>query len=444
MPAPIRLSLASATSIALAWLAVACTDTSTPEPALRIVLVTLDTLRFEPLDPDAPKTSPMPRTRALAVRGAWFADSWAASSATQPTHATLFTGLHPWQHGVPRNGTILGAEHHTVAERLREAGFTTAAVIASFPLDPRYGFDQGFDVYEHSFDRVLHRKWAGEEVEHGRFYQLDESVTEQALRLLDRAEGSRQFFWFHYFDGHSPYGDRQESPLHLPRLFRYRRDDPALLDRELERARLLYELDLRRLDASLGVLFDRLDADAHSFETHIIVTSDHGESFGESGALGHGDRVTQEQVRVPLIIDSPRVEAGVRRDRAGTADLAVTLLSLAGLETGGLPGRDLTRRMPAGTGTAVGMNARPIAALDPASSEKRHRFYVVRENGLYAGDGDSVVFGDVPGRRVEDRNLEASLGELFHRFDAALAGEAVEEQLDPESREALRALGYLQ
>jgi hypothetical protein len=90
------------------------------------------------------------------------------------------------------------------------------------------------------------------------------------------------------------------------------------------------------------------------------------------------------------------------------------------------------------------MNARPIAALDPESSEKRYRFYAVREGGLYAGDGDSVVAGDVPGRRVEDRNLEVSLAELFARFDAALAGGEVEERLDPESREALRALGYLQ
>jgi arylsulfatase A-like enzyme len=160
----------------------------------RIVLITLDTHRFYRLDPGH-DDGQMPNTRALAASGAWFADFWAATSATQPTHATLFTGLHPWEHGVPINGAVLDGHHLTLAERLSQAGFATAAVVASFPLHPQFGFGQGFDVFVHDFERRFYEgSWAGAVVEDRRFFQLDDAITNRALELLDEAEAQDQFF----------------------------------------------------------------------------------------------------------------------------------------------------------------------------------------------------------------------------------------------------------
>jgi arylsulfatase A-like enzyme len=409
----------------------------------RIVLITLDTLRFDRLAP-AGDGEHMPNTRAFAARGAWFDDFWAASSATQPTHATLFTGLHPWEHGVPRNGTVLADRHETVAERLSAAGFATAAVVASFPLDPRFGYAQGFDVFVHDFERSYGRTWEGRRVEDGRFYQLDGPITERALALLDAAGRQDQFFWFHYFDPHEPYGDEQRSPTSLSEVARARRQGDAAYARTLDTVRDGYDEDVTRLDASLGRLFRRLDADADRFETHVVLTSDHGESFGEHGALGHGWRVTREQVQAPLVIVSPRVSPGVRRDAAGTADLAVTLLAMAGLSEPALPGRDLTRPAEPGSGGAVGMSGVPTHPLGPGDGGRRERFYVVRDGRLYAGTAAHVVEEDVPARVVEDESVAGPLRTLFGRFAATLAGEEVVEQLDPETQEALRALGYLE
>ena len=89
----------------------------------------------------------MPRLRKWAERGRVFERYYSSTSTTQPTHATLLTGLHPWEHGVPRNGMVLTDERITLAERLRDAGFRTVAAVASFPLHRQFGFDQGFETY---------------------------------------------------------------------------------------------------------------------------------------------------------------------------------------------------------------------------------------------------------------------------------------------------------
>jgi arylsulfatase A-like enzyme len=426
-----------------AWALVACDRVQPSDRPTRIVLVTLDTLRFDRLDPRSDRVDVMPRTRAFAERGAWFTRFWSASSTTQPTHATLFTGLHPWQHGVPRNGTVLSDRHHTVAERLREAGYATAAVVASFPLDPRFGYAQGFDVFLHEFDHVLTPRWEGKwSVEAGRFYRLDAAVTEQALRLLDEAPDTDQFFWFHYFDPHEPYGDLLPEPLGIGFVSGAKRRGADAYEQSLETVREQYDGDVRRLDGSLGVLIERLDEDADRFETHVVITADHGESFGEHGALGHGWRVTREQVQVPLAIVSPRVRPAIRDDVAGTADLTTTILSFAGLGDPGLPGRDLALEPDGEETVAVGMTGVPAHPLDPASGGRRERFFRARGATLYSGTSDQVVEEDVVDRPVADEQVALGLRTIFREFESELSGKPVVERTDEETQEALRALGY--
>jgi membrane-anchored protein YejM (alkaline phosphatase superfamily) len=416
-----------------------------PAPPVRIVLITLDTLRFDRFADEPGRTSRMPRTRAFAERGLRFESFWSASSATQPTHASLFTGLHPWEHGVPRNGATLAEEHRTLAERLRDAGFTTAAVVASFPLEPRFGFAQGFDVFRHEFDQVLLPAWEGAAVADGRFYSLAGSVTQRALAALDAATGERQFFFFHYFDPHDPYGDSGAHSLPLARLLALQTLEPAALEAGLEQARRLYDRDVAALDRALGVLLDRIVIDSARFETHVLITADHGESFGELGAIGHGRRVTRAQVQVLLVVVSPRVAPGIRRDTAGTVDLTATVLNLAGVVDAALPGRDLTLPAAPADGGAVGMIGRPAVALDPARGVAlRERFFTVRAGALYSGDAHASFEEDDPGRHVLDATLDASLRQLFRGFEASLSGQVVKQRRDRETEEGLRALGYVE
>jgi arylsulfatase A-like enzyme len=421
-----------------------CSPRGDAQP-VRIVLVTLDTLRLDRFQDSPAQASRMPRTRAWASGGLRFENAFAASSATQPTHASLFTGLHPWQHGVPRNGTTLSEERRTLAERLREAGFATAAVVSSFPLDPRFGFGQGFDAFAHEFDHVMTPAWEGAPVAGGRFYSLAAAVTRKALAALDAARGERQFFFFHYFDPHEPYGDTVAPGMPLSRLQALRAGGPASFAAGLEQAGRLYDRDVEALDRALGTLLDRLAADSERFETHVLLTADHGESFGELGAIGHGWRVSRAEVQVPLVIVSPRVAPGVRSEATGSVDVAATVLALAGLADPSLPGRDLTQPPGPGAGSAVGMSGWPVPPLDPARGETpRERYFAVRGGLLYSGDAEAAFEEDDPARPVQDPALAASLRPLFASFAASLAGQTVQERRDAETQEGLRALGYVE
>src|SRR6185503_3695464 len=131
--------------------------------------------------------SAMPHLLARAHGGLAFDAFFSATSSTQPTHASLFTGLHPWQHGVTRNGVELSAHYTTLAETLRANGFATAAVVGSFPLASRFGFAQGFDSYDEEMEQgQMAPGWEGVADAEPAYYRLADRVTERALSALDR------------------------------------------------------------------------------------------------------------------------------------------------------------------------------------------------------------------------------------------------------------------
>ena len=412
---------------------------------VRVVLITLDTLRYDCLPVEG---SPlMPKSTAFADQGLRFENFYSATSTTQPTHATLFTGLHPWQTGVPRNGAILSEEHVTLAERFQAVGFHTAATVASFPLHSKFGFAQGFEDYGDDFQRRLAlAEWEGQAVEQNRFYSLAKTVADQAIAQIDNAEGDRQFFWFHFFDAHDPYGDSGSEVLPIPELIGLAaRKDPRLPER-IQRARALYDRDVGSMDQALARIYRRLEQDRDRYVTHVVLTADHGESFGEARSLGHGRRVTREQVHVPLVIVSPRVTPSVRTDLAGSVDLPQTLLALAGVNPTLGTGRNLLKEHDAPL--AVGMRrtyAQPHADMrtdGEVVSIDGAWFFGVRDGHLYAGNSEQVVEEDNPDRPAAPQ-VAQELRSLFSVFERSLAGSDFQESMDPEDLEALRHLGYV-
>jgi choline-sulfatase len=148
-----------------------------------------------------------PRIDRLASEGVRFALSYAAASTTLPSHATLFLGSSPTTHGVVKNGLPLAPGARTLAVRMRAAGAQTAAIVSSFVLDRRFGFDQGFDHYEDDFTRegstFQPESWRGFETK-GVFDRRADATSDRAIRWLDeRREAGRPFLlWVHYFDPH--------------------------------------------------------------------------------------------------------------------------------------------------------------------------------------------------------------------------------------------------
>jgi len=413
---------------------------------LRIVLVTLDTLRSDTLFGSDTRPSAMPETHALTRRGLVFESFYAAMPTTLPSHASMLTGLQPWEHGLTRNGLVLSPMHETVAEILRQAGFRTAAVVASAPLHSRFGLSKGFETYVDDFDLNPEKKDSvgGADLPEEKFYSLADTVTRRARRVLSELEGECQLVWIHYFDPHDPYGDTRGSDLRtrgqILALGAVESNRTGHATATVRLVRDLYDADAAFLDARLAPLLRDILED-ESFLTHVIIAADHGESLGEDGILGHGMHVRQEQLRVPLIVFSPRLGPGTRTDPVGSIDVAATLLDLAGVEAR-VAGRSLLQPSLPDHGV-FGMRRtydQPVedVRIDGSHHSIPERVYFALHGGvLVTGNPDEVTSGsDNPALGIKLRGLFAAFQERLSRTGA---GELVDENM----QKALEALGYV-
>src|SRR5712692_8466048 len=141
--------------LAGAMLVGACEKAPKPKPSTAagptarpsILLVTLDTTRADAMGPEA-RGIETPAFNALAARGRRFRQAYATVPETLPSHSSMMTGLYPAGHGVHENARYLAPSFPVAAERLREAGYRTAAFVSSFALARRFGLARGFDVYD--------------------------------------------------------------------------------------------------------------------------------------------------------------------------------------------------------------------------------------------------------------------------------------------------------
>lgn len=238
-----------------------------------VLVISVDTLRADALGSYGGRAS-TPRLDALASSGARFTFAHAHAVVTLPSHTSLLTGLYPYQHGVrDNNGYRVRAGEATLATRLKSLGFATGAFVGAFPLDQRFGLNQGFDVYD---DRVPE---SGPTVD----FALPERPANEVVSAATAWIGTQStpwFSWVHVFDPHAPY--RPPAPFDTQYA-----GDP-------------YAGEVAWTDAALAPLFDQLRT--LSRPTLVIVTSDHGESLGEHGELTHGIFAYDATLRVPLIV----------------------------------------------------------------------------------------------------------------------------------------------
>jgi arylsulfatase A-like enzyme len=256
----------------------------------------------------------------------------AAGTWTGPSHASLLTGLLPSVHGVHYAGEdrekgifTLDPAVPTLATHLGAHGYRTAAFVGNDSyLDPVFGMNRGFERYRHKGMRP-----AG---------KLVAAVRE----WLGRRRGRSVFLFLNVMDAHEPY----EAPPPYDRLF------PGRLERSVERHpgdRALtagqlpdgaatahyisqYDGELRYIDDRLDELFQELRALGRYDNALIVITSDHGELFGEHGHWGHGGEPVRELVHVPLIVKYPQnVRRGVEEKPVSLVDVAPTILATLGL-----------------------------------------------------------------------------------------------------------------
>src|SRR5258706_1628105 len=165
-----------------------------------IILVTIDTLRADAVGFAGNTRVKTPFLDSLAARGVVFTNAHAHNVITLPSHVNILTGLYPFQHGVRENaGFKLDPKFPTVATMLRPLGYATGAFVGAFPLDRRFGLDQGFDTYddnygkgEASVDFVVQERRAS-------------AVLHAASKWGEAEAGKKRFLWVHLYDAHAPY-----------------------------------------------------------------------------------------------------------------------------------------------------------------------------------------------------------------------------------------------
>jgi len=271
-----------------------------------VVLVSLDTLRADHLSLYGYARPTSPQLEDLARRATVYTQARSTAPWTLPAHASLFTGLYPFQHGanfvagtLGQRATSLAPEAETLAEVLRGRGYRTGAVVANAGfLDPVYRLDQGFDTYD------VERDVAG-------------GIVARALGWLDAQGDAPVFLFLNFMDTHRPYncapragftdyGTGRDSGKRLKRLRRaLMRGDSELPADTLAELVEQYDTAIANLDEGLGTLFDGLRARGRFERALIVVTSDHGEFLGEHALIEHAKDVYEPVLRVPLIVRPP-------------------------------------------------------------------------------------------------------------------------------------------
>ena len=338
-PHPTRRPGLLATAVLVTGLLVGCAPEAPPasddgagrEPRRSILLVTLDTTRADVVG-YAGGSAETPALDRLAAAGVRFERAYATAPMTLPSHASMMTGLYPAGHGLHENGRSLDRSVGVVAERLRDLGYSTGALVSGYPLARQFGLARGFVSFDDSFAHDAAERTAGD-------------TTAAAIGLL-AAERCRKgvaskplFLWVHYFDAHDPFTAPAEFASRHPA-------DP-------------YAAEVAYVDHEMGRLVDAF-RERCGEDAAIVVVGDHGEGLGDHGEQRHGNLLYDGVMRVPLVIAAPGRGLGPEPStpspvtgRSIARPVSVrrvfhTLLDLAGAP----PSNSLLREIEAEAGTA--------------------------------------------------------------------------------------------
>src|SRR5688572_16357116 len=282
-------------------LAVGAADTQTTPSGPSVLLITVDTLRADRLGSYGHTAAATPILDALAASGARFADATAHAPLTHPSHAAILTGRYQGSFGIRLNGMDpLPAEATTLAERMKAAGYRTAAVVGSVVLDSAHGLGQGFETYDDEIARP-----ASGTIAMASLQRTASEVTAAAKAWL-RGQEAPWFLWVHYYDPHLPY----DAPG------RFAKAAPGRP----------YDAEIAYVDAQIGSLL----ADINRDRTVVVVTSDHGEALGAHGEPDHGFFLYDATLQVLLIMAGPGIKPYVAKEQVGSIDSVTTVARLAG------------------------------------------------------------------------------------------------------------------
>lgn len=457
-----------ATVTCMALLVLGCHRGSSPHPPPDILLITIDTLRADALEPYGSTDTLTPEIASFAEQSVVYESATTPMPLTRPAHASILTGLYPDQHGVLTNHQVLPEGIATLAEILSEEGYQTAGFTGVRFLNEKSGLARGFDAFHapRKEDKIRAR-----------------DVIDQARKWLDKTDREAPILlWVHTYDPHQPYNPVQnfrraidpELEERIPfvnfkalnRVARSREGD--IPEDVLELTLDYYRSEVEYTDFWVGRLLQDFQRLRGARRSMVVLTSDHGECFENGIYFEHADCLFEGSLQVPLIVRYPdAVGRGSRVERrVSNLDIMATILhelslpaptGMAGIplqdDFGGenrsavlvrLPVRHKPDRIPFRLKVIRSVAGEPVAPeTDPLTRG------VVDRRWKYLRSPDAEHLYRLPDEHsnrfateevVSDR-MRGALEELAAKHPPR--GSAPED-LDPETRKALEALGYVE
>lgn len=408
-------------------------------PQRNVVLLSVDTLRADHLSCYGHECTTSPYLSRFAATALVFDDCVCEVPLTNPSFGAMLSSLYPRMTGTTRNGLRMPDHVPLVTEGFKAAGYQTFCAQSNWTLKSHLsGLNRGFDIYRDGFHK---RRWGLIKPE-----RTAPKVTEVALELLAHRDKDRPFFmWVHYSDPHAPY------KFHLgfdPAGIASKRDD------QTQRVRARYDSEIAYTDYYIQQVLKALPEN-----TAVVFVADHGESLYEHDYLGHGRRIYQTNMHVPLMIKAPGVQAGRSSAPVSTLDVGPTLLGLAGLTPApGMLGRNLLgESVPAERLRFIETYGGAVPRLPGAKAVMADRPPMRRgliANGwklIVDGDGAQELF-DLASDPLEQHNVAEQESERADEMRTVLdewdrrnpRGQMHEVPLSSDDLRALESLGYLE
>jgi arylsulfatase A-like enzyme len=375
-----------------------------PGKAGNVILMVLDTVRADHLTLHGYGRKTTPNLVRLAEQGVRFDRARATAPWTLPSHASLFTGRWPHELDIERLDRLDNTAP-TLAEFLRNQGYATAGFVAN-PLlcGSKSGLGRGFDSYRDyplntaellrasSLGWLLARvagrvggelRWCFTGDVAGTvsldYTRKDAASLNREFLDWHSSNGEKPFFAFlNYFDAHDPYllpdrpasavapGPTSRSQFAMLRDWQ-RLDKDTLSPGDVELARDAYDNCIASLDHELGKLITALHSRGVLEKSLVIITSDHGEQFGEHLTFGHGLSLYAQEIDVPLLVIAPgRIPAcRVVTEPVSLRDVPATVVDFLGVSRDSpFPGTSLAAAWDAGPALAVSFSPSPMSELD--------------------------------------------------------------------------------
>lgn len=378
--------------------------TAKPKRPRNVLLLTIDTLRADLGFTGYPRPVSA-HLDGLAKTSAVFEHAYSMASYTPKSMGPMMIGRYGSE--TARNGehyTKFAASNLFVAERAHDAGLRTFGGVCHRYFMWNMGFEQGMDIYDMSA--------APPNPTDDDPRLTSDKLTDVAIKILSKPEnsGGRFYGWFHYVDPHTPYAPHPDAPdfAHMP-------------PEHMPSQRALYDAEVWYTDREVGRLLDFVAAQPWGKDTAIIVTADHGESFGEHDHWRHGREVWESLVRVPLIVHLPDGEGKRITIKRSQIDLVPTIMDLLGLPP------DPTLH---GTSLLADIDAPPDAKLPERD------LFVDMMKGPYNEERRAVITGTSPGIKLID--FEGHRTEVYDLASDPLEGKPLK-KADPRFVEATEA-----